>query len=260
MMKGRTRVLLVAVIAVLVLAGLYTMRVWYESRAAAMPESARHTVTPPNGSTMRIANPSGPIVVLGASYAGGWPIDRIAGIEVVNKGVSGQASFEVLERFERDVAAVKPRAVILWGFINDIFRAEGDASAAAQRARDSYTRMIALARERGIEPILATEVTIRPPASWMNTLAAIVGALRGKESYQARINRHVIDVNRGLVDLARRDGLLLLDFQSTLAERGGMRRPEFTLEDGSHITPAGYESLTTYARPILEAHLAKGTS
>jgi len=259
MMKGRTRVLLGGVIAALVLAGIYTGQVWLESRAAAMPEIARHTVTPANGSTMRIANPSGPIVVLGASYAGGWPIDRIAGIEVVNKGVSGQTSFEVLERFERDVAALNPRAVILWGFINDIFRAD-DVNPASQRARDSYTRMIALARERGIEPILATEVTIRPPASWMNTLAAIVGALRGKESYQARINRHVIDVDRWLVDLARREGLLLLDFQSTLAERGGMRRAEFTQEDGSHITVAGYEALTTYARPILEAHLARSAS
>jgi hypothetical protein len=258
-MNGRT-LFLIGGVALLVLAGVYTMRVWQENRSAQTPESARHTVTPPNGSTMRIANPSGPIVVLGASYAGGWKIDRIAGTEVINKGVSGQASFEVLERFERDVAAVKPRAVILWGFINDIFRAGADASPAIQRARDSYIRMIALARDNGIEPILATEVTIRQPPSWMNTVASFVGRLRGKESHQARINRHVIETNRWLVDLARRDGLLLLDFQSTLAERSGMRRAEFTQADGSHITAAAYEALTTYARPILEAHLARSAS
>jgi lysophospholipase L1-like esterase len=179
---------------------------------------------------------------------------------VINKGVSGQASFEMLERFERDVAAHKPRAVIIWGFINDIFRADGDGSAAIQRARQTYARMIELARERGIEPIIATEVTMRPPASWTNTLASIVGAVRGKESYQARTNRQVIETNRWLADEARREGLLLLDFQSTLAEGGGMRRAEFTQEDGSHITPAGYSMLTSYAKPILEAHLARNVS
>ena len=67
--------------------------------------------------------PDGPVVVLGASYAGGWQLEPIAGVSVVVRGVSGQQSFEVLERFERDVVSAKPRAVILWGFINDIFRA-----------------------------------------------------------------------------------------------------------------------------------------
>ena len=241
--------------------GYYHLRGWLESsEAGSPPNGARLSVIPTIGSNMRITNPSGPIVVLGASYAGGWQIDRIAGIEWINKGVAGQTSVEMLERFERDVAAVKPRAVILWGFINDIFRADADASAANQRARDTYTRMVELARERGIEPIIATEVTIRPEASWTNALASIVGALRGKESYQAWVNRHVMETNRWLVDLARREGLLLLDFRSTLAEGGGMRRAEFTQGDGSHITAAGYAALTTYARPILEAHLSRGVS
>ena len=239
----------------------YKLRGWIERSETSIPAATAHPSGIPTFRTsMQIANPSGPIVVLGASYAGGWPIDRIAGTDVINKGMSGQASFEVLERFERDVAAAKPRAVVLWGFINDIFRADGDATAAVERVRTSYTRMVGLARERGIEPILATEVTVRPMGSWMNSLASVIGTLRGKESYQARINRHVIDTNRWLVDLARREGLLLLDFQSTLAEGGGMRRAEFTQDDGSHITPAGYAALTSYATPILEAHLARRVS
>jgi lysophospholipase L1-like esterase len=239
----------------------YELRGWLETRRTETPEATtRLGAIPTFGSTMRISNPSGPIVLLGASYAGGWPIDRIADTELINKGVSGQASFEMLERFERDVTALKPRAVIIWGFINDIFRADGDAGAATQRTRDNYTRMIELARERGIEPILVTELTMRPPPSWMNTLASIVGALRGTESYQSRTNRQVMETNRWLVDLARREELLLLDFQSTLAEGGGMRRAEFTQADGSHVTPAGYASLTSYARPILETHVARTAS
>ena len=203
-----------------------------------------------------LKNPSGPVVLLGASYAGGWDPKTIGATPVINRGVPGQQSFEMLERFERDVVAVRPRAVILWGFINDVFRAPGgDPEKALARARDSYTRMLQLARENGIEPILASEVTVRPLDTWTETLALWVGTLRGKEAYQDRINGHVIAMNRWLVDVARREGVLLLDLQSTLAEAGGRRRREYTQHDGSHISPAGYRALTEYATPILEKHL-----
>jgi uncharacterized SAM-binding protein YcdF (DUF218 family)/lysophospholipase L1-like esterase len=240
--------------------GYYELRGWLDSARPGTPAgAARPVATSTPGSHMRITNPSGPIVLLGASYADGWDIDRIDDATVINKGVAGQTSVQMLDRFERDVSTAQPRAVIIWGFINDIFGAD-DTAAARERARASYLRMIELARERGIEPIVATEITARPPASWTNALASIIGAIRGKESYQARINRDVMETNRWLVDLARREGLLLLDFQSTLAEGGGMRRAEFTQADGSHITPAGYEALTVYARPILEAHFARSAS
>jgi lysophospholipase L1-like esterase len=145
--------------------------------------------------------------------------------------------------------------VILWGFINDVFRAQ-DVHQALARVRESYTRMIALARQHGIEPVIATEVTIRPPASWTNALASMVGAIRGKQSYQDGINQHVISTNRWLVDVARQEGLLLLDLQSAIAEGGGRRRPEYTQDDGSHISGAGYDALTAYALPVLEKHFA----
>ena len=238
----------------------YRTRDWTESAHVTDVAAPRVDTEDISERDMKISNPSGPVVVLGASYAGAWKLDRIAGREVLNRGVSGQQSFEMLERFERDVVPARPRVVILWGFINDIFRSQGDMTATLDRVRRSYTEMIELSRQNGIEPVLATEVTIRPPASWMNSLASIVGAIRGRESYQAGINRRVIEGNQWLADEARREGLLLLDLQATLAEAGGMRRPEFTQEDGSHIAPAGYAAITEYALPILEAHVAASTA
>jgi uncharacterized SAM-binding protein YcdF (DUF218 family)/lysophospholipase L1-like esterase len=197
------------------------------------------------------------VIVLGASYAGGWKVKNIAGLHIIVKGVSGQQSFEMLERFERDVIAARPRAVIIWGFINDLFRAQPQQSAAAAaRVRDSFARMIELAQHNGIEPIVATEVTIGAKAGLSETLASWVGWARGKESYQDRINAQVRAVNESIVRLARDEGLLVLDFQSVLAEGGGGRRREFADPDGSHITPAGYDALTEYARPILAKHFA----
>jgi len=207
-------------------------------------------------SDVSVKNPDGPVVILGASYAGSWKVSDLGGIQVVNRGVAGQQSFELLERFDRDVLPASPRAVILWGFINDIFRAGSDVEGALVRMRDSYTKMVALSRQHGVEPILATEVTVRPPDSWTERLSAMVGWLLGKQSYQDRINRQVIDANRWLGELAARERLLLLDLQAVLGEENGRRRREFIQDDGSHLTMAAYGALTEYATPILEEHFS----
>lgn len=196
---------------------------------------------------------TGPIVVLGASYAQGWQHGAIAGVTVINRGVGGQQSFEMLARFDTDVVPEQPRAVILWGFINDVFRAPANTETALQRVRESYIEMIARARQNGIVPVLATEVTIRPPSrTLLERLTNIIGTLRGKESYQARINSHVLGLNNWIVETAKREQLLVLQFQSLLSEPSGERRPAFAQPDGSHITQQGYDVLTSYAAPILE--------
>lgn len=212
------------------------------------------TVEPMNADALR--HPDGPLVILGASYAGSWPLATIDGRPVVNKGVAGEQSFEMAARFERDVVAARPRAVLIWGFINDIFRAPaGEMPATLDRVRASYRAMIDAARTAGIEPILATEITVRPPDSLTERLARLVGGLLGKESYQDRINRQVAEINAWLAELATRERLLLLDFAGTLGDPDGRRRREFIADDGSHVPPAGYAALTDYATPRLAAHL-----
>jgi lysophospholipase L1-like esterase len=197
------------------------------------------------------------IVLLGASYAGGWNVPNVGNVPVANKGITGQQSFQLLDRFDADVVALRPRAVIIWGFINDIFRSDRQKiDATLQRTRDSVVAMVRKARAQGIEPILATEVTIRPPASWSETLASWVGWALGKESYQDRVNQRVLDVNRWLRETAAREGVLLLDLQPIVSDSSQIRRRQYATPDGSHLTPAAYEALTAYALPILEKHLA----
>ena len=82
-----------------------------------------------------------PIVLLGASFAAGWQLPPIAGHQVINRGVGGQETPQLLARFDHDVIAAKPRAVILWGYVNNIFNAPpGQADQAAARARDDFSR------------------------------------------------------------------------------------------------------------------------
>jgi lysophospholipase L1-like esterase len=243
---------------------------WVRGRFGAVPERALvPTVAPaatasaapaPGASTMSapapLAHPAGPIVILGASYAKGWA-PRLAGRPVINSGVAGQQSFELLARFDGDVLAHQPRAVIIWGFINDVFRTpRGTIGEGLARARESISAIVARSRAAGIEPILATEVTIRYKAGIAERLAVLAGTILGRPGYHDYVNRHVLDTNAWMREYAAREGIFLLDLQPPLADASGLRKAAFAKEDGSHLPPAAYDALSAYAVPRLEQHLA----
>lgn len=195
------------------------------------------------------------LVLIGASYAGGLrPEKSVAGYDVINKGITGQQSFEMLARFEADVVAIKPDAVIIWGFINDIFRSDRDRmEQTLRRTRESLTAMVQLARKAGIQPILATEVTVRARAGLAEVGSAFVGRLLGKESYQDYVNGQVMQMNLWIKDMAAHEGILLLDYQVVLSDSNGVRKKVFAQEDGSHISQAGYSALTEYTERQLSS-------
>ena len=199
-----------------------------------------------------------PVVLLGASYLAAWTLSAIGGRPVVNRGVPGNQTHEYLERFERDVVALRPRAVVVWGIDNDVIRAPLGATAeACRRAERNLESLVWLARACGIETILATDLTLRPPERWVEGLAALAGRLRGKEGYQQRINAHVLRLNMAIRALAARTRAHLLDLQPLLSEPGGMRARAYAKPDGSHVTDAGYAAISAYAVPRLEAWLAE---
>lgn len=196
------------------------------------------------------------IVLIGASYIKGWPIQEIANLKVINKGVNGNQSFEMLARFQQDVIANKPQIVVIWGFINDIFGSKREmVNDALEKVREHYKKMVAMSQDNGIIPIIATEITIRPIDSWKMTIRGWAGWILGQESYQAYVNKHVRDVNQWIKDFARENGLFLLDFEPILSDAKGFRKKEFATPDGSHISPKGYEALTLYTENRLRGDL-----
>jgi len=192
------------------------------------------------------------IVVIGASYAKGWPLSGIGDIKFLNRGVSGEQTSEMLSRFNRDVVSRKPDMVIIWGFINDIFRsAREDIEPKLMETRKNIETMIRTAEENGIRPILATEVTIRGKDEYRESVAAWIGKLIGKQSYQDYVNRNVIETNRWIREMAGQRNLPLLDLQPLLSDSDGVRKKEYATPDGSHISSLGYDVLTRYAEKVL---------
>ncbi|HEY8550936.1 MAG TPA: GDSL-type esterase/lipase family protein [Vicinamibacterales bacterium] len=197
--------------------------------------------------------PDGPIVFFGASYIAGWNVTHLAGIPVVNKGIPGNQTHELVARFEDDVVPCRPRAVLIWGIDNDVIRTPRERiEEGCERVGRNLERLVAMARTHGIEPILVTDLTLRPPNRWLEGVAAVVGTLRGRQSYQDYINGHVLRLNGFIRDLARRENVLLLDLHPLVSGPGGMRRREYAQDDGSHLTPAGYRVLEAYVTPRIE--------
>lgn len=189
------------------------------------------------------------VVVLGASYAAGWKISQLRNLTFVNKGIGGQESHEMLARFETDVLALKPRYVIIWGFINDIFRADrASLSERLARTREDLRAMAEMAQNNGIVPILATEVTTQDPGGFLNAIRGFIGRLRGKQSYAQFVSKEVMQVNEWLRGYAQDHNFPLLDVERLFAGKDGLRKRAYTAEDGSHITPVAYDALTGHVR------------
>ncbi|TFH27971.1 MAG: hypothetical protein E4H00_09075 [Myxococcales bacterium] len=177
------------------------------------------------------------LVVIGASYARGWTDDSGGKFAIVNKGVDGEQSFQMLARFKRDVLDERPDVVIIWGFINDIFGSSREGiDPTLERTRRNITKMVDLARANGIKPVIATEVTIRGRSGVKETIASWIGRIKGGESYQAYVNRHVLRTNQWIREYSLEQRIQLLDFQPLLADGEGRRKREYAREDGSHLS------------------------
>jgi lysophospholipase L1-like esterase len=191
----------------------------------------------------------GSIIIIGASYAAGLKMEMLAGRPVINKGIGGEQSFETLARFDREVIAAKPEAVVLWGFINDIFRSDREkADAAVERIKASYKEMVDKARANGITPIVATEVTIGPRPGVLEWFKSLLPRMLGKTSYHEYVNGHIMRANQWLKAYAQEKGVVLLDLQELLAEGGIARKPKYSQQDGSHISDEGYRRIAEYIR------------
>jgi lysophospholipase L1-like esterase len=187
------------------------------------------------------------LVIIGASYAAEWQNPKLPGYTVTNKGIDGQESSDVRARFERDVLALKPDAVMIWGHYNDVVRAKPENMAAAKKkAQDNYQAMVEQARAAGITPILVTEITIPIPDTMKEKLMGFIGSVRGKTDYRTQKNTEIKAVNVWLRDYAKTQQIKLVDLEMALDSGNGTRKVEYTRSDNSHVSPAGYEAISKY--------------
>lgn len=153
---------------------------------------------------------------------------------LVDRGISGQTTQQMLVRFRNDVIALKPQAVHIMAMTNDI--AGNTGAATMETVLGNIQTMADLARAHGIKVIIASV----PPAAAFPWSPGMTPAPQ------------VAAINKWLADYARANGFTFVDYHKAMAQPDGAMKPGLS-SDGVHPTREGYAIM----RPLAEAAIAK---
>ena len=181
------------------------------------------------------------IVLMGDSITFHWTPEHLpapGSLNLLNRGIPGQNTTQMLLRFEDDVVALKPTAMVLLAGTNDLRAYEGDPAAAAPdiiaRVARNVTAMVDIAQGRGIQVILCAV----PP----------IGTDRAR---LARDPATIVKVNAWLQSFAQSRELPFVDFYAVLAD-ANHDLPGRLSVDGIHPNPEGYRLMWPRLRAAFE--------
>lgn len=141
---------------------------------------------------------------------------------LLNRGISGQTTPQMLLRFRSDVIDLKPRAVVILAGTNDVAGNTGPAS--EDMIVGNIASMAELAQAHGITVLLC----------------AVLPADRFYWNPELRPADKIASVNQKLKDYAKRKRLVYVDYYEPMVnEHRGLKR-EYS-DDGVHPNVAGYK-------------------
>jgi lysophospholipase L1-like esterase len=176
------------------------------------------------------AGPPPKVVFMGDSITQFWSAGdpELFGPGVVNRGISGQTTSQMVLRFWQDVVALKPRAVHIMAGTNDLAENTGYVSDEAYKA--NIRAMVTMARENNIAVILASI----PPADTFGWRPSLKPAER------------IEVLNSWLKSYAAETGSIYADYHSLLTDDGSRMAAQFT-PDGVHPNAPGYAAMQAAA-------------
>jgi lysophospholipase L1-like esterase len=175
------------------------------------------------------------IVMLGDSITEGWKTldPEFFGPEVLDRGISGQTTEQMLVRFRADVLALHPTVVHIMAGTNDIAGNRGPTS--IRTIEDNVRSMVELAQAHHVSVVLASvPPTVRFP--WAADLTP---------------GPAVAELNAWLRDYAAARHAIFADYHALLADPSGAMRADYS-EDGVHPNAAGYGAIRSAARDALD--------
>lgn len=189
------------------------------------------------GQPAAVATAGQRVVFMGDSITEGWlKADPafFANPALVNRGISGQTTSQMLVRFRPDVIELKPRAVVILAGTNDIAGNTGPIS--EQTIAGHIASMAELARVHGVRVVLVSVL----PADRYSWAPALQPAQR------------IVALNRLLQTWAQAHDVIWVDLHGPMATATQGLRKEYG-EDGVHPNAAGYAVM----RPALEQAIAR---
>ena len=158
----------------------------------------------------------------------------------LDRGISGQTTPQMLIRFQQDVVALKPAAVVILAGINDIAGNTGVETLGM--VEDNFRSMAAVARENHIRLIISS-VLPAGDFAWRHGLHP---------------EEQVRTLNTWLRGFCASAGCTYLDYYTALATPEGTMKPGLS-KDGVHPTPEGYAVMAPLAQAAIDKVLAMQT-
>ena len=163
----------------------------------------------------------------GDSITQAWPLHEFfPNHSILNRGIGGDSVYGLYQRKDFDVFPYKPGRVIMTVGINQI----------GEDAERIYKHIMALAdmmRQKDISMVLGSILPVREPAP--------------RVEHQEKI----VEINTMLREGANSEGYGFVDYHSAMKDETGQLNAEYTVEDGIHITFAGYKVMSELVRPYL---------
>lgn len=173
-------------------------------------------------------------VFIGDSITEWWltTAPRLFAGGIVDRGIAGQTSPQILLRFYQDVVRLRPRVVHIMCGTNDVAGNTGPTSPEEYTA--NVLAMVDLAKANGISVVLGSVL----PAGGFNWRAGMQPA------------GQIVALNAWLRELARTRGLVYADYHGAMATPEGAMKPGLS-SDGVHPNAAGYAVMEPIARAAL---------
>ena len=154
-----------------------------------------------------------------------------------NKGISGETTSEILNRFQNDVINKKPNTVIILAGINDI--AENNGPIKIENIAKNIFKMVELAKKEKINTIICSVLPAHK-ILWNKSI---------KPTFK------IIKLNMILKQFCKNNKIEYVDYYSEMVDwKGGLKTPLYTSKwDLVHPNEKGYETM----EEILQMSLKK---
>jgi lysophospholipase L1-like esterase len=179
------------------------------------------------------------VVFFGDSITDLWNLaEYFPGKPYVGRGISGQTTSQMLVRFQQDVVALQPKAVVILAGTNDIAGNTGPIRSADIEA--NYASLADLAKAHGIRVVFSSVLPVHHYTR------------QAQDFFAQRPPEKIVELNRWLKAYCADHGFVYLDYFSAMVDENGLLRKELA-EDGLHPNQAGYRIMA----PMAEAAIRK---
>ena len=188
---------------------------------------------------MGAANAANPrVVFFGDSITDFWRLNEyFPDKDYVNRGIAGQTTGQMVQRFLPDVVGLRPQAVLIFAGTNDLAR--GVPTSAIE---NNYLAMATIASARGIKLIFAS---ITPVSDYHKDQNPAYERTPGRPLEQIR------ELNEWLKSYCAKQACAYIDYFSGLADGKGQLAADMG-DDGLHPNAKGYRVMAPLAAAAIQ--------